>query len=91
MSDTSYQYHTVVLVTIIISRRIDRGISNWSVSSVTAVRGPYHLDTLASSDQTIVKHVVCHTRLMHKTMTMWDKFSFFRVGFGFAFLLDLYY
>ena len=38
MSDNSYQYHTVVLVTIIISRRIDRGISNWSVSSVPAVR-----------------------------------------------------
>ena len=38
MSDNSYQYHTVVLVTIIISRRIDRGISNWSVSSVPVVR-----------------------------------------------------
>ena len=38
MSDNSYQYHTVVLVTIIISRHIDRGISNWSVSSVPAVR-----------------------------------------------------
>ena len=38
MSDNSYQYHTVVLVTIIISRCIDRGISNWSVSSVPAVR-----------------------------------------------------
>ena len=37
MSDYSYQYHTVVLVTIIISRCIDRGISNWSVSSVPAV------------------------------------------------------
>ena len=45
MSDNSYQYHTVpvvlpiVLVTsIIISRRIDRGISNWTVSSAPAVR-----------------------------------------------------
>ena len=34
MSDNSYQYHTVVLVTIIIYL----GISNWSVSSVPAVR-----------------------------------------------------
>ena len=37
MSDNSYQYHTVVLVTIIISRRIDRGISNWSVPAVRIV------------------------------------------------------
>ena len=43
MSDNSYQYHCVVLVTIIISRRIDRGISNWSVPAVRIVRnhGPY--------------------------------------------------
>ena len=60
MSDNSYQYHTVVLVTIIISRRIDRGISNWSVDlpTVRIVRnrgpyrpghlghGPYRLDTI---------------------------------------------
>ena len=59
MSDNSYQYHTVVLVTIIISRHIDRGISNWSVDlpAVRIVRnrgpyrpgrfghGPYRLDT----------------------------------------------
>ena len=61
MSDNSYQYHTVVLVTIniIISRHIDRGrpISNWSVPVVRIVRnrgpyrpgrlghGPYRLDT----------------------------------------------
>ena len=37
MSD-NYQYHTVLLVTIIISRRIDRGISNWSVPAVRIVR-----------------------------------------------------
>ena len=36
-AETGYQYHTVVLVTIIISRRIDRGISNRSVSAVHIV------------------------------------------------------
>ena len=58
MSDNSYQYHTVVLVTIIISRCIDRGISNGSVPTASIVRnrgpyrpgclahGPYRLDTV---------------------------------------------
>ena len=54
MSDNSYQYHTVVLVTIIISRRIDRGMSNWSIPAVRNCgpyrpgrlgHGPYRLDT----------------------------------------------